>query len=273
MRWFSCALILMPFAAAGIGANLEVLLRHWKRLLALGFLGMWICGALVYLALKYTSATNGTLIYTTSPVMIILLERIFGDRRITPRQALGIGIAMIGVLVIIFRGDWAALMAMRFNTGDLLFVLAAVSWSIYSVILKSTAFEPVPTLSLFTIIAVAGAVTLAPFCAAEIVYRNTFPAGLGTWLNITGIIVFASLIAFSSYQFGVRRAGASVTGIFMYLMPVYGVLMAVVFLKESFQTYHFWGIVATLAGVIMATFPTSLLAARKRQTGPASATR
>ena len=176
IRWFSCALILFPFVAPAIAEHIEVFKKQWKRLALLGFLGMWICGALVYLALKYTSATNGTLIYTSSPVLIIFLEWAFRGRKVGMREFVGIAIAMLGVLIIIFRGSAEIFMSLNFNYGDLLFVLSAISWSVYSVLLKTPDFDTVPTFSLFAVIAFMGALTLAPFTIVEIVYYNTFPA-------------------------------------------------------------------------------------------------
>ncbi len=249
----------MPFVASSITEHLDALMRVKRRLLLLGFLGMWICGALVYLALKYTSATNGTLIYTSSPVLIIFLEWLFRGRNVGRREFLGIAIAMLGVLVIVFRGDLDVLMSLDFNPGDMIFVLTAISWSIYSVLLKSPDLDPVPTLTLFTVIAFMGAVTLAPFTIVEIVYYDAFPTGAVVWLNIAGIIFLSSIIAFSAFQYGVKSAGASVAGIYMYLLPVYGVGMAVLFLGESFELYHVAGILTVSGGVILASFPVSML--------------
>ncbi len=259
IRWFTCTLILMPFVAHSIVQHSTTLRLQWRRLLLLGVLGMWICGALVYLALKYTSATNGTLIYTSSPVLIIFLEWLFRGRKVGVREFTGIAIAMIGVLIIIFRGSLDVLLSLNFNTGDLLFVITAVSWAIYSVLLKSPALDSIPTITLFSVIAFMGALTLAPFTIIEIVYQNAFPTGLASWINIAGIVLFASLIAFSAFQYGVKTAGAPIAGIFMYLLPVYGVGMAVVFLGESFELYHLAGIITVSGGVIIATLPVSLL--------------
>jgi len=259
IRWFFCALILMPFVAPSIALHLDALKRMKIRLLLLGFLGMWICGALVYLALKYTSATNGTLIYTSSPVLIIFLEWLFRNRKVGLREFIGIAIALTGVLVIVFRGSIDVLMSLSFNPGDMLFVLTAISWAIYSVLLKSPDLDPVPTLTLFTVIAFMGAVTLAPFAIIEIVYFDAFPTGGDVWLNIAGIILLSSIIAFSAFQYGVKKAGASVAGLYMYLLPVYGVGMAVLFLGESFELYHVAGIITVSGGVMLASMPATLL--------------
>ena len=83
---------------------------------------------MVYFALHYTSATNGTLIYTTPPILIMLIEAIWRGRHISGREIVGICLAVAGVFVIVFRGEAENLASFDFNDGDLIFIAAAVSW-------------------------------------------------------------------------------------------------------------------------------------------------
>ena len=101
LRWSLTALILLPFVWSAVRQFRNMITSWSKQLALLGFLGMWICGAMVYLALDYTSATNGTLIYTSSPVLIILIEWLFRGRRAGTREAIGVTLALIGVVVIV----------------------------------------------------------------------------------------------------------------------------------------------------------------------------
>ena len=178
-----------------------------KSLLFLGFLGMWLCGAIVYLALEQTTATNATLIYTTSPVFIIFIEALFADRRIGWREIVGSAIALGGVAVIVLKGNLAALMSLAFNRGDILVLIAAIAWAVYSVRYRSPGIADVPNVVLFGLIAAAGAVLLLPFAAYEYRTGAAMPVTYNTWMNIAGIVFFASLLAFSSFQFGVRELG------------------------------------------------------------------
>ncbi|EFL90189.1 DMT family transporter [Ahrensia sp. R2A130] len=258
IRWTSSALILLLITAGAVRAAWPAIRSAGSLLFINAFLGMWICGALVYLALKYTSATNGTLIYTSSPVLIILTEWLFRGRAVGWREIVGITAALIGVVVIVAKGSFAVLAALKFNAGDLIFVLAAISWAIYSVVLKSKAFDGIPTLPLFTVTAACGGVLLAPFAVAETVWLSTFPNTWSSWGNIAGIVFISSLLAFSAFQYGVKVLGPSVAGISLYLLPVYGVTLAVIWLGEELATYHGWGIALVLSGVIFATLPKRL---------------
>lgn len=258
VRWASVALILSPFIMRERPAVGEVLRRAPWHLLVLGFLGMWVCGAIVYLGLRYTTATNATLIYTASPVMIVAMEALFAGRRIGARQAVGIVVAISGVGVIILKADLAALAALEFNLGDLMLAGAAVAWSLYSVLFRNRRLSGVSGPTLFGMIATAGAITLLPFTAIEYATGAAMPVTIEAWLNIAGIVLCASVLAFSGYQYGLRRLGPSVTGVFMYLLPPYGVFLAVTFLGEAFLLYHKVGIALVMAGVILATLPGSL---------------
>ena len=136
LRWSAAFLLISPFlwrSRARVHSYVTTYPAHW---LLLGFLGMWICGAGVYYALQFTTATNGTLIYTTSPLMIIILERLFFGRPTSWREIAGILVGFLGVAIIVLKGDFAGIAQSSFNWGDLMFIAAALSWAGYSVLLK-----------------------------------------------------------------------------------------------------------------------------------------
>ncbi len=228
---------------------------HWKLLLLCGFLAMWVCGGLVYLALKYTTATNGTLIYTTPPLMIILIERFTRGRKISFRELLGIIAAMIGIATIITGGNLYSLLQLQLNRGDLMFLLAAMSWAIYSVILKNKAFGDVSVLPLFAVIALFGSITLLPFAVAETIYSGNYPVSITDWQMVAGIVIFSSLVPFTLYQFGIRIHGPTSASVFMYLLPPFGLGLAWLFLDEVPTMVTLLGCALVLGGVILATVP------------------
>ena len=257
-RWSGALLILLPFALSGVVAIRAGLSLQIKRIAILGFLGMWVCGAMVYIALDYTTATNGTLIYTTSPVMILLLEAVWRGRPITLRQAVGSACAFIGVAVIVLKGNLAAAFALDYNIGDLIILGCALAWAIYSVLLKQEDLQQFPTMSLFTMIIAAGVLTLLPFMIWESAATGHFPMTKEAWLSIAGLVFFSSILSYSSYQYGVKRFGPTLTGMMLYLLPAYGVFLAILFLGETLHAFHIAGLALILPGVIMATLPASM---------------
>lgn len=255
LRWTAACLLLSPFlwmARARVRAYVTTYPVHW---LVLGFLGMWICGAGVYYALQFTTATNGTLIYTTSPLMVIILERLFFGRPTSGREIAGIIVGFLGVAIIVLKGDLNVLKTTSFNLGDLMFIAAALSWAGYSVLLKGHRTAGLPVSALFAIITLSGALLLAPFALWEYLSGAMMPQTWSAWGGIAGIVVFSSLLAFSGYQYGIARLGASTASVFMYLLPPYGVGLAVLVLGEPFETHHALGIFTVLAGLVLATAP------------------
>jgi drug/metabolite transporter (DMT)-like permease len=262
IRWGLVGLALFPFLWRDWTKVAFVLKRRWRLVLVLGFLGMWVCGGVVYYAIAETTATNGTLIYTTTPVIIIALEALFFGRKVGLREALGLLVAFIGVGVIVLRGDFAALAALEFNVGDLLFVASAVAWAVYSLFFRTEPIDQLPNLTLSAVMAAAGALTLFPVAAWEFANDYPMPVTQSAWIAIVAIVIISSLLAFNAFQYGVQKLGASLAGIFMYLLPIYGVGMAVIFLDETFHTFHAVGIALVLGGVILATFPVTWLRQR-----------
>ncbi|MEQ9814997.1 MAG: DMT family transporter [Azospirillaceae bacterium] len=252
-RWVLAALILLPFAYAGIRRHRRELVRQAPLVLLLGALGMGICGAVVYAGLADTTATNAGLIYAASPMLICLLAAVFLRERITPRQLAGIVLAAIGVVTVLTRGSPEALLEFRFNPGDLWILVAVVSWAIYSLLIRR--LSHLPTITVFAVVALAGVVVLAPFYAVETAIGRPFEPSWEGLLSVAGVALFSSVLAFSTYQHGIAVIGPSRAGVFMYGFPVTAALMAVIFLGEAFRLFHLAGLCLILPGVVMATLP------------------
>lgn len=255
LRWTFACLILAPFALPAARMHAATLIAKWKLITLLGFLGMWICGGIVYVALQYTTATHGTLIYTASPVIVVLLGAVLARRPLPLGQMIGVLLGVAGVFTIVLEGQPAAIFTHHFNVGDLWFVFAAIAWAIYSLLLKNAALQTVPTLALFFVITLAGAVLLIPCMIAELWLIGGFPSTVRAWASIAGIVIFASVLSFSAYQYGIKKVGPALTSIFLYLLPVYGIALAVIFLGEAFRPYHAVGLVLVLGGIVLATAP------------------
>lgn len=255
LRWGAVALILAPMIWLERDAARAVIRAAGTQIVILAVLGMVLCGGVVYLALQTTSATNGTLIYTTSSVLIIVLEAVFRGRRTSWREMTGAAVAFAGVAVIVLRGDPLAFLTLEFSVGDLLFVGAALAWATYSILYRQPALQSMSNMALLGLIAAVGALLIAPIALWEWASGQTMPTTPLAWSGIAGIVFFSSLLAFLSFQFGVRELGAPLTGIFMYLLPVYGVLMAILLLGERLAAYHAAGIALVMGGIVLATLP------------------
>lgn len=253
LRWAGSTAIMLPFIYYDRRASALFVRNHFWLWLLLGGLGMGICGGLVYWSLTYTSAANGTLIYTTSPLFIILFQWMFSGRNISGRELAGMLVAFVGVISIVLRGDPAALLTLSFNIGDLGILVAAISFAIYSILLKNPALQQLSPLALFGIIALSGALVLLPPSIWEVLNGGPVPDSTSDWWKIAGMVIFASLAAFFCFQHVVRVFGPATGGITLYLMPPVSIVMAMVFLGEPFEAYHALGIVLVLGGVVLAS--------------------
>ncbi len=258
IRWGLTSAILLLFCKRDWPEMIRVFKTNKSLSFFVGFLAFWICGGMVYFALHYTSATNGILIYTTPPILILAIEAFWRGRAISIREIIGITIAMIGAGIIIANGKLDNLLALQFNTGDLIFVLAAISWAIYSVLLKSDKYASLSTLPLLTLLSICGTIVLAPFAAYEIAYISDIPNTQSEWALISGVILLSSIGAFLSFQYGIKMLDASIAGIFMYLLAPWGLFFAWLFLGETLESFHINGTIFILSGIIVATLPLKL---------------
>ena len=103
-RWFFVFLILLPFVATSILENRNYLIKESKQLFFLGFVGCGICGAFPFLAGLTTTVTNIGIIYTSSPIFIILISSIFFKEKIFRMQIYGLALCLVGVFLIIMKG-------------------------------------------------------------------------------------------------------------------------------------------------------------------------
>jgi drug/metabolite transporter (DMT)-like permease len=255
IRWAGSALIMSPIVWHHRQQCLAFVRRHTLLWLVLGILGMGICGGVVYWALTLTTASNATLIYTTSSLFIILFEWLFAGRRISLREICGMVIAFAGVAAIVLKGDLSAMLHMRFNLGDLAVLVAAISFAVYSILLRRPGIRAMPPLPLFGLLALSGAIVLVPPALVEILSGGLLPDTPRDFAMLGGIILFASLAAFYSFQHAVHVFGPGIAGMTLYLMPPMSILMAVIFLGENFERYHAAGIVLVTAGLVLATAP------------------
>lgn len=247
-RWFFAVLILAPFALPHVRRDWPIVRPNWKVLLGLGAIGIGTHNALAYIGLNFTTATNGVILNSFIPVMIVAFSWIFLKERLNPMQFGGVAVSLLGVLAILSQGSLTVLAAFRLNAGDLFVILSMAMWSIYTIALRWRPKGMHPLAFLF-VLAVVGDLCMLPLWLAEMALGHFIewtPAGL---LALVSVATFSSVLAYIFWNRGVEQVGAPVAGLFVHLMPVYGVLLAWLFLGESLGLYHVAGIALILAGI------------------------
>jgi len=251
-RWLFAIAILAPFAWRGVRREWPLIRSSWRALIPLGVVGIGSHNALAYVGLNYTTATNGVILNSFIPVMIIALSWLFLRERLAPRQLAGVLISLGGVLVILSHGSWAELAAFEVNRGDVFVMLSMLLWSIYTIGLR---WRPagLSLLSFLFSIAVIGDVAMLPLYLAESAFSRTV---VWTWQAIGALAavgLFSSVLAYIFWNRGVEQVGARVAGLFVHLMPVFGALLAWLFLGERLFAFHVIGIALILTGIYLTT--------------------
>jgi drug/metabolite transporter (DMT)-like permease len=247
-RWLFAAAMLAPFAWPLVRKDVPIVRRHWKSLLSLGVIGIGIHNALAYLGLRYTTAVNGVILNSFIPVMIVALSWALLRERLATLQMAGISISLAGVLTILSGGSLATLLMFRLNAGDLLFILSMAMWSIYTIALR---FRPrgMHFLSFLFVIVCIGDVAMIPLYAIETALGYPMHWSVSTLATIAAVAFFSSVLSYIFWNRGVEQVGANVAGLFVHLMPVFGVMLAWLVLDERLGLYHVAGIALILFGI------------------------
>jgi drug/metabolite transporter (DMT)-like permease len=251
-RWCLAALILGAFCHRELVAQRGAIVKEWRQLLVLGALGMWICGAFVYIGGRSTTAINIGLVYAGTPVLIVLASALFLRERVGALQALGVALGLAGVLHVVLRGDWQALAQMRVNAGDAWIAGAVVSWTAYSLLLRAwpSSFSPLARL---TLIAGFGIAVLIPFTLAEAAWWLSSEL---SWKSV-GIVLAAALFpgaaAYGAYSYMQRALGVARASVVQYLGPLYSAVIAWAVLGERIEVFHGVGALLILPGIWLST--------------------
>jgi drug/metabolite transporter (DMT)-like permease len=247
-RWFFVFLILLPFTYQIIFKNFKFLKKEYKKLFFLGATGCGVCGAFPFMAGMTTTVANMGIIYTSSPIFIILISSYFYKERLNAFQFLGLGLCFIGVISIIAKGEISLLVSLKFTSGDLWMLGAAIGWALYAVLLLNWKSK-FNLFSRFTIIAFFGAVSLLPFSLIEnyfirpVVFNDKFYF----WTIFAAIS--PGIIAFSLYAQAQKYLGASITGFTLYVFTIYGAFYGIFIFGEQLKSYHYYGATLVFLGM------------------------
>ena len=247
-RWVTVFLILLPFFHGEIIQKKENLNKEFWKLFFLGSMGCGICGAFPFIAGMSTTMANMGIIYTSSPIFIIILSVMFFKDKINSSRIIGLLLCLTGVLAIISKGKINLLLNLKFTSGDLWMLGAAIGWALYAVLLLNWKSK-FNLFSRFSIIAFFGAVSLLPFSLIEnyfirpVVFNDKFYF----WTIFAAIS--PGIIAFSLYAQAQRYLGASITGFTLYLFTVYGAFYGIFIFSEQLKSYHYYGALLVFAGM------------------------
>ena len=255
-RWLTVFLILFPFFYNEILKNKKSFNKEFWKLFFLGSMGCGICGAFPFIAGMSTTMANMGIIYTSSPIFIIILSAIFFNDKINFSRVIGLVLCLIGVLAIISKGNLDLLINFKFTSGDLWMIGAAMGWAVYSIYLLNWKSK-FSLMARFTLIAMFGTISLFPFyILEEIFYFNTaFNSNFLFWILFAAIS--PGIIAFTLYTRVQKYLGASLTGFTLYIFSIYSAIYGIILFDEALLNFHYFGAAFVFAGVYLARKITS----------------
>ena len=249
-RWLVAWLILLPFTFRELIKKKNYILNNIGLFIVLGITAVTIFNSALFYSLKFTQVISGVLMISTVPVMIIFISSLLKIEKTNFFQIIGVGLSLTGVLFIITKADIGLLKNLDFNRGDLIMIIAMLSWATYSALLKKKKYE-LSQISLLQVVISFGVIFLIPLYFIDMNMGNSIKLEKPFFLTLTYVVLFPGLASFFFWIKGVALIGANRSGVFLHLMPIFGAVMAMIIFDEKFMFYHLLGAAFILMGIIL----------------------
>ena len=247
LRWLIVCGLLGAVLRREMLVNGHVLRSNGLQITLMGLFGFTGFNALFYLAAYRTSAINLTLLQSSIPAFVLAGAALLFGTRIGRVQVAGLAMTLLGVFLVATQGDLSHIMALSFNSGDLMILLACLLYAGYTLALRKR--PPVPSLVFFLAMALVAFASSLPLFAAEVWARQAFWPSWKGWAILLYIAICPSLLSQVFFIRSVELIGPGRAGIFTNLVPVFGAFLAVVILGEEFHFYHALALALALGGI------------------------
>jgi drug/metabolite transporter (DMT)-like permease len=249
LRWMIAVLCLIPM----VWMTEKKILPPPKALFPLifmGITGVTLFNILQFIALENTSATNIGLISTLNMISIAVFSAILLKEKIRPLQTAAMGLSLFGVILVLTKGNAGVLFSMQFNKGDLYMLAAVAVWGIYSVCSKrAMAFVSPMMATLYS--GIFGVAILLPFNLADFTVTN-INASFTYSILYTGVI--STVLCFVLWNLGVKKLGATTSGLFLNFNPIFTAILAFFILGEQMIEVQLLGSVLVILGCYLFSF-------------------
>ncbi|CUJ29773.1 DMT family transporter [Cognatishimia activa] len=248
IRWIISLGVLLPFTFRGLITHRKALLQSWLKITLLGFTGIAAFHTMAYEALSLTAAVNCLLITALAPVATVAGGMVWNGFRPTVAQITGLLVSLVGAIVLILSGGGAGASLFAIDAGKVWMLGAVLIWAWYTLILRSNPVNVPQTVSLVASIIVALVMMLA-----LLLVRGIEPPQMNRdmVLAILYIAILPSALGFLLWSYGISVIGPEQGGQFIHLMPIFGSILAVLFLGESITLSLVAGAVCVIAGIVL----------------------
>jgi len=253
-RWFGTLVALSPLLFIHRKKIFSSIKNNFPIMMIFSLLGISGYNSFVYLGLQTTTATNALLINSSTPIMIILLAAGILKQKMSLFQIIGIGLSTLGVIFLVLQGDFTKISSLGFNPGDIWIVIAGLSWALYSVLMKYKPKDLRALEFLSAIVFLGSIVLLGIYLYSGYGFSTGITAVGNNYWVILYLVIFPSILSYIFWHKGIDEIGADKTGQFTHLMPIFGSILAFIFLNETLELFHLMGMVLIGFGIYLSLF-------------------
>ena len=259
-RWLVAIGILLPlFGRSAWSARME-LARRWKGIILLALTGVVGFNSLLYLGLRHTTALSAAMIFSTTPLIILGLTNWF-VRSPVSRWQVGAGALSVCGALVVLGGNISPLGSPLPNIGDIIVIASCFCWASYCVLIKGAQINANPG-AILLVAAIVGAIVQAPLSAAEIAFYGLPHVSISGLLAVGYLGIGAAALGFLVWQHAIHHLGPARSGVFLNLIPIFGVAMSVGILHEQLLWHHVIGGICIAVGIAFAQFGLPQVTAR-----------
>ena len=249
IRWFFVSIILSILCRNQLKEIWKILSKRINWLILMGLFGFTGFNSAYYIAAHETIAINLGLVQGTMPAFIIIIAWVWLRDKINFTQFLGVLITFTAVLIVVSAGNLTILLDLKLNNGDIVMIFACSLYAVYAVGLrKKPKIGALPLLTFFAYVAFLGSL---PGLIYETFSNQIILPGLKGCVILGVIIIFPSFLAQIFFMKGVEKIGPARSGLYTNLVPVFSSILAVFYLQESFEFYHFLSLLMIFVGIYL----------------------
>lgn len=230
--------------------NIKLSKKDLFLVFKLGLVGMTFYHLFFFTALRYTTASNASVINGTMPIITAVIAMFVLKERLNIKSFLYIVAAFIGVLTIITNWDLSVLFNMTFSKGDLLMLCGTISWASYSVMIKKAGSQMSPLkMTAYTLLMCL--IIITPFAIREIVLYDSLNVPFESYYTIIYMALFPTVIGYTIQQGAIKSIGPSSASLFINLVPFFSIILSVIILKEKINPLNIVSGIVIVGSVIL----------------------
>ena len=230
-RFFFATIVIFPFMIRK-EESWKIDKEDIPLMIKLGLIGMVGYHVFFFMALKFTSATNSSLIGATNPIITTIIAAIFLKSKIEKKHIISMICSFTGVMLIVTGGDLSNILNLDVNKGDFIMILAVICWASYSLMSKDALkkYSPIKVTSYAFLVCI---ITLLPFVFLEKPWEFIPKVSALGWASVLYMSVFASVCGYLIQQISIKNIGPLKTNLYINLVPVFSMILAAVMLGEQ----------------------------------------